>query len=111
MEQSENGYDAAMGLLRPVDLAHQFTAVLPSKPHFPRVTHVLCKQGLGDLRHDTDGIPSALPVNEDDSRQPAGQPSRAGPQQLPLGNGHTAAWQHLHHPWGRGGGGVRISIT
>lgn len=29
--------------------------------------HVLGEQGLGDLRHDTDGIPCALPVNEDDS--------------------------------------------
>lgn len=42
--------------------------------------HVLGEQGLGDLRHDTDGIPRALPVDEDDSCQPAGQPGRASPQ-------------------------------
>lgn len=70
-------------------------------PLVPRGTHVLGEQGLGDLRHDTDGIPSALPVDEDDSSQPAGQPGRASPKQLPLGDGHTSAGQYLHHPWGR----------
>lgn len=57
-----------------------FTNVLLHSPYAPGVTHVLGEQGLGDLRHDTDGIPGALPVDEDDSSQPAGQPSRAGPQ-------------------------------
>lgn len=60
--------------------------------------HILGEQGLGDFRHDTDGIPSALPVDEDNSCQPAGQSSGASPQQLTLGDGYTAAWQYLHHP-------------
>lgn len=42
-------------------------------------THILGEQGLGDLRHDTDSISSTLPVNEDDSSQPTGQPGRASP--------------------------------
>lgn len=59
MERSENDYDAVMGLLRPVDPAHPvYSCSYPLSPISPRVTYILCKQGLGDLRHHTDGIPS-----------------------------------------------------
>lgn len=91
-----------------------FTTVLLHMRHppRPRVTHVLGEQGLGDLGHDTDGIPGALAVDEDDSSQPAGQPGRASPKQLPLGDGHTSAGQDLHHPWGRGGGvSIRAEVA
>lgn len=68
----------------------------PPKPRFP---HVLPPHGAGSAGDDLDGRVPAVAVDEDDAAEPTGPAHRAQVEQLPLGDGHTALGNDLHHSW------------